>query len=78
MDTYVGLMILVSIRLYKYKKDITNFIKITPSIEKWQYDMWSELFRICARVYQVIDHIISHSPSTAPLTSSLKDIDPEL
>ena len=42
--------------------NITNFIKIKLDIEKSQYNTWSELFKIHARAYQVIDHI---SPSSA-------------
>ncbi|PNY04738.1 retrovirus-related Pol polyprotein from transposon TNT 1-94 [Trifolium pratense] len=56
--------------------NITNFIKITLSMEKGTYNTWSELFKIHARVFQVIDHIIpSTEPSTIP---SLKTIDPSL
>ncbi|CAJ2672156.1 unnamed protein product [Trifolium pratense] len=56
--------------------NITNFIKITLSMEKGTYNTWSELFKIHARVFQVIDHIIpSTEPSAIP---SLKTIDPSL
>jgi len=51
------------------------FIKITLSIEKGQYNTWSELFKIHARVHQVIDHIIPSETTSSP---SLKDIDPNL
>jgi conjugal transfer/entry exclusion protein len=56
--------------------NISNFIKITLSMEKGTYNTWSELFKIHARVFQVIDHII---PSTEPsATRSLKTTDPSL
>lgn len=57
--------------------NITNFIKIKLDIEKSQYNTWSELFKIHARAYQVIDHII---PSSADDTRdiSLKQTDPKL
>jgi hypothetical protein len=55
--------------------NITNFIKITLSIEKGQYNTWSELFKIHARVHQVIDHII---PTEAAPFPDLKTIDPNL
>ncbi|GAU12928.1 hypothetical protein TSUD_97390 [Trifolium subterraneum] len=55
--------------------NITNFIKITLSIEKSTYNTWSELFKIHARVFQVIDHIIPSEPAANP---SLKTTDPQL
>jgi hypothetical protein len=55
--------------------NITNFIKITLSIEKGTYNTWSELFKIHARVFQVIDHIIPSEPAADP---SLKTTDPQL
>ncbi|XP_050915069.1 uncharacterized protein LOC127130027 [Lathyrus oleraceus] len=55
--------------------NITNFIKITLSIEKGQYNTWSELFKIHARVHQVIDHIIPTETTSSP---NLKDTDPTL
>jgi hypothetical protein len=57
--------------------NITNFIKVKLDIEKSQYNTWSELFKIHARAYQVIDHII---PSSVDDTSdiSLKQTDPKL
>lgn len=57
--------------------NITNFIKVKLDIEKSQYNTWSELFKIHARAYQVIDHII---PSSADDTRdiSLKQTDPKL
>ncbi|MCI07915.1 retrovirus-related pol polyprotein from transposon TNT 1-94 [Trifolium medium] len=56
--------------------NITNFIKITLSMEKGTYNTWSELFKIHAQVFQVIDHII---PSTEPsATPSLETTDPSL
>jgi hypothetical protein len=48
--------------------NITNFIKITLDIEKSQYNTWSELFKIHAQAYEVLDHIIP-TPTTE-LTSS--------
>jgi hypothetical protein len=58
--------------------NITNFIKIKLSIEKGQYNTWSELFKIHARVFQVLDHIIPSYPTDATSTPSLKVIDPNL
>jgi hypothetical protein len=56
--------------------NITNFIKVKLDIEKGQYNTWSELFKIHATVYQVLDHII---PSTADASAtSLKQTDPAL
>lgn len=57
--------------------NITNFIKVKLDIEKSQYNTWSELFKIHARAYQVIDHII---PSSADDTRdiSLQQTDPKL
>ncbi|GAU30653.1 hypothetical protein TSUD_224090 [Trifolium subterraneum] len=55
--------------------NISNFIKITLSIEKSTYNTWSELFKIHARVFQVIDHIIPSEPAANP---SLKTTDPQL
>jgi len=55
--------------------NITNFIKITLSIGKGQYNTWSELFKIYARVHQVIDHIIPSETTSPP---NLKDTDPNL
>lgn len=55
--------------------NITNFIKITLSIEKVMDNTWSELFKIHARVFQVTDHIISFEPAANP---SLKTTDPQL
>ncbi|XP_058785054.1 uncharacterized protein LOC131659960 [Vicia villosa] len=55
--------------------NITNFIKITLSIEKGTYNTWSELFKIQARVFQVTGHIIPSEPAADP---SLKTTDPQL
>jgi hypothetical protein len=44
------------------------------SIEKGQYNTWSELFKIHARVHQVIDHIIPTEPAPSP---ELKVTDPQ-
>ncbi|RHN64964.1 hypothetical protein MtrunA17_Chr4g0074801 [Medicago truncatula] len=59
--------------------NITNFIKITLDIEKSQYNTWSELFKIHAQAYEVLDHIIP-TPTTEPTSSSvsLKETDPAL
>lgn len=54
---------------------ITNFIKITLSIEKGQYNTWYELFKIHALVQQVIDHIILIAP---PSSFDLKTINHHL
>jgi len=45
------------------------------SIEKGQYNTWPELFKIDARVHQVIDHII---PTEAAPSPDLKTTDPNL
>ncbi|PNX61545.1 retrovirus-related Pol polyprotein from transposon TNT 1-94, partial [Trifolium pratense] len=58
--------------------NITNFIKITLSMENGQYNTWSELFKIHARVFEVIDHIIPPSPTPKPETPSLKESDYQL
>ena len=42
--------------------NINTFLKITLDIEKGQYVTWLELFKIHARAYQVLDHILP--PST--------------
>ncbi|MCH83098.1 retrovirus-related pol polyprotein from transposon TNT 1-94, partial [Trifolium medium] len=56
--------------------NITNFIKVKLDMDKSQYNTWSELFKIHATVYQVIDHIIpSEGDATEP---SLKQTDPKL
>lgn len=55
--------------------NITNFIKITLSIEKVQYNAWFELFKIHARVHQRIDYI---TPPETTTSHNLKDIDPTL
>ncbi|CAJ2646938.1 unnamed protein product [Trifolium pratense] len=59
--------------------NITNFIKITLDIEKSQYNTWSELFKIHAQAYDVLDHIIP-TPTTNPSSSSpsLKETYPAL
>ncbi|XP_019150939.1 PREDICTED: uncharacterized protein LOC109147738 [Ipomoea nil] len=57
-----------------------TFIKVTLDIEKGQYITWSELFKIHAKAYKVLDQIIPPSKDAAKLDSSpsLKDTDPEL
>jgi hypothetical protein len=57
--------------------NITNFIKVKLDMEKSQYNTWSELFKIHAKVYQVIDHIIPSS-TDAVTEPSLRDTDPNL
>jgi len=59
--------------------NIINFIKLTLDIEKSQYNTWSELFKIHAQAYEVLDHILPPS-MTDDLSSSpaLKVIDPTL
>jgi len=59
--------------------NITNFIKITLDIVKSHYNIWSELFKIHAQAYEVIDHILPPS-MTDDLSSpsSLKETDPAL
>ncbi|KAJ9543557.1 hypothetical protein OSB04_023264 [Centaurea solstitialis] len=56
--------------------NINSFIKVTLDIEKGQYITWSELFKIHARAYQVLDHIIP--PSQEKSESSLKAKNPDL
>jgi hypothetical protein len=58
--------------------NITNFIKVTLDIEKIQYNTWSELFKIHAEAYDVLDHIIPPSPTdpTSSLSLSKKPIQP--
>ncbi|GAU43137.1 hypothetical protein TSUD_246770 [Trifolium subterraneum] len=57
--------------------NITNFIKVRLDMEKSQYNTWSELFKIHARAYQVLDHIIPSS-TDAVTDPPLKDTDPKL
>ncbi|KAF9684049.1 hypothetical protein SADUNF_Sadunf04G0077200 [Salix dunnii] len=58
--------------------NITTFIKVTLDIEKGQYITWSELFKIHARAYQVMDHIIPASSEKNTQTPSIQDMDPDL
>nr|GLL31546.1 hypothetical protein D5086_0000195000 [Ipomoea trifida] len=60
--------------------NINTFIKVTLDIEKGQYITWSKLFKIHAKAYKVLDHIIPPSKEKAKSNSSLslKDTDPEL
>ena len=58
--------------------NITTFIKVTLDIEKGQYITWSELFKIHARAYQVLDHIIPTSTEKMKQTSLNQDTDPDL
>ena len=58
--------------------NINTFIKINLDIEKGQYITWSELFKIHARAYQVLDHIIPPSAEQMKHDSSLSNTDPTL
>ncbi|XP_058776938.1 uncharacterized protein LOC131651283 [Vicia villosa] len=58
--------------------NITNFIKVTLDIEKIQYNTWSELFKIHAQSYEVLNHIIPPSTIVSTSSPSLKEIDPSL
>ncbi|XP_073265390.1 uncharacterized protein [Populus alba] len=58
--------------------NINTFIKVTLDIEKGQYITWSELFKIHARAYQVLDHIIPSSAAEMKQDTSLQDTDPDL
>ncbi|CAJ2671083.1 unnamed protein product [Trifolium pratense] len=58
--------------------NITNFIKVTLDIEKIQYNTWSELFKIHAQAYEVLDHIIPPSPTDSTSSPSLKETNPAL
>ncbi|KAG6763450.1 hypothetical protein POTOM_030866 [Populus tomentosa] len=58
--------------------NITTFIKVTLDIEKGQYITWSELFKIHARAYQVMDHIIPASSEKNTQIPSIQDTDPDL
>jgi hypothetical protein len=51
--------------------NITNFIKITLDIEKRQYNTWSELFKIHAQSYEVLDHILPKTTPNLPLPFTL-------
>ena len=44
--------------------NIRTFVPITLEIEKVQYASWAELFKIHARAYQVLDHIIPPRDTT--------------
>ncbi|CAH9145021.1 unnamed protein product [Cuscuta epithymum] len=50
--------------------NIKNLIPITLDSEHAQYSTWSELFKITARAYQVIDHILPPSVDTPSAASS--------
>ena len=54
--------------------NITNFIKVKLDIEKSQYNTWSELFKIHARAYQVIDHIIPSSADDTRDSGHIADV----
>ncbi|CAH9096764.1 unnamed protein product [Cuscuta europaea] len=53
--------------------NIKNFIPITLDLETVEYSSWAELFRITARAYQVLDHLLpatleTDSPPSAATT----------
>jgi hypothetical protein len=58
--------------------NITNFIKVTIDIDKIQYNTWSELFKIHAQAYEVLDHIIPLSSTDSTSSPSLKETDQAL
>ena len=58
--------------------NINTFIKVTLDIEKGQYVTWSEVFKIHARAYQVLYHIIPPSTEKMKRDSSSPTTDPEL
>ena len=58
--------------------NINTFIKITLDIEKGQYITWSELLKIHARAYQVLDHILPPSAEQLKHASSHSITDPAL
>ncbi|CAH9050222.1 unnamed protein product [Cuscuta epithymum] len=55
--------------------NIKNFIPITLDLENSDYSSWAELFKITARAYQVLDHIL---PSTDDTSSTSSTADPNL
>ncbi|CAH9074327.1 unnamed protein product [Cuscuta epithymum] len=50
--------------------NIKNFIPLTLDLDNGDYASWAELFKITARAYEVLDHII---PSTAASSSTTTD-----
>ncbi|XP_020243511.1 uncharacterized protein LOC109821761 [Asparagus officinalis] len=58
--------------------NIKNFIPVILDMESSQYNSWATLFKIHARAYQVLDHIIPPtSTTTGKKTSSSKDAESE-
>ncbi|CAH9071643.1 unnamed protein product [Cuscuta epithymum] len=59
--------------------NIKNFIPITLDLENVEYSSWAELFKITARAYQVLDHIIpsKDSADATASTSTSADSTPE-
>ncbi|CAH9131000.1 unnamed protein product [Cuscuta epithymum] len=55
--------------------NIKNFIPITLDLDNCDYASWAELFKITARAYQVLDHIV---PSTDDGSSATASTDPSL
>lgn len=55
--------------------NISTFIKVTLDLQTRQYITWSTLFKIHARAYQVLKHIL---PSDVLSHSSLQITDPDL
>ncbi|XP_065865686.1 uncharacterized protein [Euphorbia lathyris] len=55
--------------------NISTFIKITLDIEKGHYPTWAALFKLHAKAFQVLDHII---PTSHPDTDSLQTTNLEL
>lgn len=55
--------------------NLKSFIPITLDTEKVDYASWAELFKIHAKVYQVLDHIIPATKDAVPAPSSTDDKD---
>lgn len=61
--------------------NVKNFIHIILDMENSQYNSWATLFKIHARAYQVIDHIIpppNDKAKEAPKSDKKTSKDPEL
>lgn len=52
--------------------NIKNFIPVTLDMENVQYSSWAELFKITARAYQVLDHIVPPSATEKAKEASSK------
>ncbi|XP_071695854.1 uncharacterized protein [Rutidosis leptorrhynchoides] len=50
--------------------NIKNFIPITLTMEKSQYEFWAGLFEIHCRAYEVLDHIIQTTDDSSSTISS--------